>query len=72
MFGLNKEKKHGLHIMIIGCGKVGRTIIEQLCLEGHDITVIDKNPAKVEAQRIGELKKETTEIRCRYESRTIF
>lgn len=49
MFGMNKAQKHGLHIMIIGCGKVGRTLVEQLCLEGHDITVIDKNAAKVEA-----------------------
>ena len=49
MFGIKKEKNQGLNIMIIGCGKVGRTIVEQLCLEGHDITVIDKNPAKVEA-----------------------
>ena len=47
MFGMNKAQKHGLHIMIIGCGKVGRTLVEQLCLEGHDITVIDKNAAKV-------------------------
>ncbi len=49
MFHMSKAKKHGLHIMIIGCGKVGRTLVEQLCLEGHDITVIDKNPAKVES-----------------------
>lgn len=49
MFGLKKQKKHGLNILIIGCGKVGRTLVEQLCLEGHDITVIDKNPAKVES-----------------------
>ena len=49
MFGINKDKKHGLNIMIIGCGKVGRTIVEQLCLEGHDITIIDKDPAKVES-----------------------
>lgn len=49
MFGINNSKKQGLHIMIIGCGKVGRTLVEQLCLEGHDITVIDKNAKKVEA-----------------------
>lgn len=49
MFGFKKEKKQGLHIIIIGCGKVGRTLVEQLCLEGHDISVIDKDPAKVEA-----------------------
>lgn len=46
MFGLEKSLTHkakGLNILIIGCGKVGRTLIEQLCLEGHDITVIDKD-----------------------------
>ncbi|MBO4338166.1 MAG: Trk system potassium transporter TrkA [Lachnospiraceae bacterium] len=31
----------GLHIMIVGCGKVGATLVEQLCKEGHDVTVID-------------------------------
>jgi len=51
MFGIEKSLKHGqngLNILIIGCGKVGRTLIEQLCLEGHDITVIDKNPKKLQ------------------------
>ena len=33
----------GLKIIIIGCGKVGRTLVEQLSQEGHDITIIDKN-----------------------------
>lgn len=48
MFGINKSIKHGLNILIIGCGKVGRTLVDQLCLEGHDITVIDKNNKKLE------------------------
>ena len=39
--------KNGLNI-IIGCGKVGMTLIEQLSKEGHDITIIDKNAAKVQ------------------------
>ena len=34
----------GLHIMIVGCGKVGATLVEQLSKEGHDITVIDIDP----------------------------
>lgn len=49
MFGITKSMKKGLSILIIGCGKVGRTLVEQLCLEGHDITVIDKIPEKVHA-----------------------
>ena len=33
---------------VIGCGKVGETLVEQLIREGHDITVIDKSSAAVE------------------------
>lgn len=35
-------KQKGLNIIIVGCGKVGETLVEQLSKEGHDITVIDK------------------------------
>lgn len=38
----------GLRIVIIGCGKVGATLIEQLSNEGHDITIIDTDSAKVQ------------------------
>lgn len=40
--------RQGLNIIIVGCGKVGTTLIEQLSKEGHDITIIDKNAAKVQ------------------------
>ena len=33
-----------MNIIIVGCGKVGRTIAEQLAESGHDVTVVDKNP----------------------------
>lgn len=33
-----------MNIVIVGCGKVGRTIAEQLDGEGHNITAIDNNP----------------------------
>lgn len=36
-----------MNIIIIGCGKVGATLAEQLVNEGHDITVIDTNPDAV-------------------------
>ena len=42
------QSKNGLNIIIVGCGKVGMTLIEQLNKEGHDITIIDKNAAKVQ------------------------
>lgn len=42
-------KEKGLSIIIVGCGKVGQTLVEQLSKEGHDITIIDKNAEKVQA-----------------------
>ena len=36
-------RNKGLSIIIVGCGKVGLTLVEQLSREGHDITVIDRN-----------------------------
>lgn len=41
-------KKKGLSIIIVGCGKVGQTLVEQLSKEGHDITIIDKNGSKIQ------------------------
>ena len=42
------QKNKGLSIIIVGCGKVGLTLVEQLSREGHDITVIDRNRELVE------------------------
>ncbi len=39
----SKKDNNGLNIIIVGCGKVGSTLVSRLCEEGHDITVIDKN-----------------------------
>lgn len=38
----------GLNIIIVGCGKVGTTLVERLSKEGHDITIIDQNSAKIQ------------------------
>ncbi len=38
-----KQDNEGLNIIIVGCGKVGTTLVSRLCEEGHDITVIDKD-----------------------------
>ena len=51
MFGMKKSAEHldqGLNIIIVGCGKVGSTLIEQLSREGHDITIIDQNANKIQ------------------------
>lgn len=51
---INKEKrflalaKNGdkyMKIIIVGCGKIGKAMIESLSAEGHDIVIVDKNPA---------------------------
>ncbi len=54
MFGSRRnekrvETKHGLKIIIVGCGKVGNTLVENLSEEGHDITIIDKNKQRLVA-----------------------
>ena len=49
MFQNKAEKKHNLNIIIVGIGKVGGTLVEQLSKEGNDITIIDKNPEAVQA-----------------------
>lgn len=47
---MSKQKKPagGLNIIIVGCGKVGTTLVEQLVKEGHDITIVDKNAKKIQ------------------------
>lgn len=45
---INQREKNGLNIIIVGCGKVGSTLTEQLINEGHDITIIDTNSMKIQ------------------------
>ena len=40
-----------MKIVILGCGKVGKTILEQLVVEGHDLSVIDRQEDLI--KRIG-------------------
>ena len=35
--------------MIVGCGKVGMTLVDRLSKEGHDISVVDKNAARLQS-----------------------
>ena len=37
-----KKRANSLKIIIVGCGKVGNTITEQLVREGHDVTIVDR------------------------------
>lgn len=43
------SRQKGLNIIIVGCGKVGETLAEQLSKEGHDITIIDKDSQRVQS-----------------------
>ena len=48
---MSKQKnttEQGLKIIIVGCGKVGQTLVAQLIKEGHDITLIDNNPQMIQ------------------------
>lgn len=38
-----------MEIVIAGCGKVGSTLAQQLCNEGHSVTVIDQSLDKVQS-----------------------
>ena len=37
-----------MKIIIVGCGKVGATLAEQLSNEGNDIVIVDKDAEKVQ------------------------
>lgn len=41
------SNKH-LNIIIVGAGKIGVALIEKLTAEGHDVTIIDNNPSKLQ------------------------
>ncbi len=43
-----RERIKRLRIIIVGCGKVGSTLVERLTEDNHDITVIDQNPSEVQ------------------------
>lgn len=43
-----KSESQGLSIIIVGCGKVGVALLEPLCKEGHDITIIDTDANKIQ------------------------
>ena len=36
-----------MNIVLIGCGTIGRTILEELSKEGHTLTIIDEDKNKV-------------------------
>ena len=43
----HQKKTKGLNIIIVGCSRVGLTLVEQLSAEGHDITIVDTDRSKI-------------------------
>ena len=43
----NEIPEEKLNIIIVGCGKIGTTIVDLLCSEGHNITIIDKSEERI-------------------------
>ncbi|MCC8151415.1 MAG: Trk system potassium transporter TrkA [Lachnospiraceae bacterium] len=43
-----QRKARSLHIIIVGCGKVGNTLVERLIPDEHEITVIDQNAERIQ------------------------
>ena len=43
-----RKEKSVLNIIIVGCGKVGTTLLQRLSEEGHNVTLIDNNQRLVE------------------------
>ena len=33
-----------MNIIVVGCGKIGTTVLESLVAEGHDVTAVDRRP----------------------------
>ena len=42
-----------MQIIVVGCGNVGNTLIQQLSKEGHNITVIEENSSVVQSELSG-------------------
>ncbi len=39
------EGMTAMNIIVVGCGKIGTTIIQSLVAEGHDVTAVENDPA---------------------------
>ena len=37
-----------MKIIIVGCGKIGKNLVDRLVTEGHDVAVVDKDPSVIE------------------------
>ncbi len=37
-----------MKIIVVGCGKIGTTVVSSLSLEGHDVVAVDTNPSVID------------------------
>ncbi len=37
-----------MNILIVGCGKIGKTVVEHTVVEGHNVTIVDSDPKIIE------------------------
>ena len=37
-----------MKIIVVGNGKIGELLVQQLSREGHEVVVVDSNPARLE------------------------
>ncbi len=38
------EWTRGVHVVVVGCGRVGSGLANQLCESGNSVTIVDRNP----------------------------
>lgn len=46
--GKKQRKAKELHIIIVGCGKIGSILVSRLIADDHEITVIDQRPSRIQ------------------------
>ena len=40
-----------MHMIVVGCGRVGSTVARELSASGHDVVVVDRNAAAFRRSR---------------------
>lgn len=46
---MDSNERYTMKVVIIGNGGVGETLVEYICREGHNVTVIDEDPETIDA-----------------------
>ena len=54
-----------MHIVIAGCGRVGRDLANRLAMVGHDVSIVDSDPAAID--KLGSAFNGTTHVGLAYD-----